>query len=66
MDPEPPRPAWLVRSNLMSTVGALATAEFSEADVENINLMASTSSLLQELMNSVDDVIPEVILYSSP
>ena len=52
MDQEPPRPQWMVQSDLLNT--------FIEA--ESSDTPENAASVLQQLMSSLDDVIPLVIL----
>lgn len=62
MDPEPPQPQWLVRSNLMTTAATLFAAESSQGTAESNNTTENAASLLQELITSLDDVLPLVLL----
>ncbi len=52
VDQEPPRPQWMVQSDLLNT--------FIEA--ESSGTPENAASVLQQLMSSLDDVIPLVIL----
>lgn len=62
VDPEPPQPQWLVQANLMNAVASLSsTAESSRGLAERINTSETVANLFQELVNNLDDVIPEVL-----
>ena len=62
MDPEPPQPQWLVQSNLMNGLAAAATAESSQGSAVNVNTVENAASVLEQLINHLDTVIPEVFL----
>lgn len=62
MDPEPPQPQWLVQSNLMNAFASAATAESSRGLAGNVNTVENAANVLQELINHLDTVIPEVFL----
>lgn len=59
VDPEPPRPQWLVQSDLINTVANLVSAGSSHPTEER-NLSETAANLLQELIRNVDNTIPEV------
>lgn len=59
MDPEPPRPQWLVQSNILNSMATLQEFESSGRHVDN-NTIETASNLLGELMSNLDDMIPEV------
>lgn len=59
VDPEPPRPQWLVQTDLMNTIASLAVAE-SSRPTEERNLSETAANLLQELVQNIDNTIPEV------
>lgn len=62
VDPEPPQPQWLVQANLMNAVASLSSsAESSRGLAERINNSETVANLFQELVNNLDDVIPEVL-----
>ncbi|KAK9266068.1 hypothetical protein L1049_021473 [Liquidambar formosana] len=63
VDPEPPQPAWLAQSNLLSAVDTLLTAESSSSSSQgqNDNTSESAANLLQELMESLDNIVPEIL-----
>lgn len=63
MDPEPPRPQWLVQSELMNTVSMLAAAESSH-QMEDTHTSETAANLIQELMENLDTTLPEVSLSS--
>ncbi|OWM84081.1 E3 ubiquitin-protein ligase AIP2 [Punica granatum] len=60
VDPEPPRPQWLVQSDLMNAVATLAAAESSHPTEER-NLSENTANLLEELIQNFEDSIPEIL-----
>ncbi|XP_010535775.1 PREDICTED: E3 ubiquitin-protein ligase AIP2 [Tarenaya hassleriana] len=60
VDPEPPQPQWLVQQNLMSAFASIVAGESSRGPGEN-NDAAATADLMQELINSLDSVIPEIL-----
>lgn len=61
VDREPPRPLWMMESNLLTAAMALQEAESSETLTDN-NLPAVSNELVQELMARFDEAIPEVSL----
>ncbi|GAY37543.1 E3 ubiquitin-protein ligase AIP2 [Citrus sinensis] len=62
VDPEPPQPQWLVQANLMNAVASLSSsAESSRGLAERINNSETVANLFQELVNNLDDVIPEIL-----
>jgi len=61
VDPEPPQPQWLVRSNLMTTAATLFAAESSQGTAESNNTTENAASLLQDLITSLDDVLPLIL-----
>jgi E3 ubiquitin-protein ligase AIP2 len=62
VDPEPPQPHWLVHSNLLTTAATLFAAESSQGPAESNNTTENAASLLQDLITSLDDVLPLVLL----
>ncbi|CAN8300890.1 unnamed protein product [Cochlearia groenlandica] len=65
VDREPPQPQWLLQQNLMSAFAStVASGESSNAPVEN-NL-EETATLMQELINSLDSIIPEILEDGGP
>ncbi|XP_062158878.1 E3 ubiquitin-protein ligase AIP2 [Alnus glutinosa] len=58
VDPEPPQPQWLVHSNLLTTAATLFAAESSQGPAESNNTTENAASLLQDLITSLDDVLP--------
>lgn len=58
VDPEPPQPAWLAQSNLLTTFATLAEAESSQRQTGDGNMSESASALMQELMDSFNTVVP--------
>lgn len=64
MDPEPPRPQWLVQSNILNSMATLQEFESSGRPVDN-NTIETASNLLGELMSNFDDMIPEVKISCS-
>ncbi|EOY30101.1 RING/U-box superfamily protein [Theobroma cacao] len=61
VDPEPPQPQWLVQSNLMNAFASAATAESSRGLAGNVNTVENAANVLQELINHLDTVIPEIL-----
>ncbi|KAL5850719.1 hypothetical protein ACOSQ3_008767 [Xanthoceras sorbifolium] len=61
VDPEPPQPQWLQQANLMSAVASLVNAESSRGSTESNNTSETAANLLQEFMNNLDIVIPELL-----
>ncbi|CAH2072248.1 unnamed protein product [Thlaspi arvense] len=65
VDREPPQPQWLVQQNLMSAFASIAAGESSNgAPVENA--LGETASLMQELINGLDSIIPEMLEDGGP
>ncbi|KAJ6924207.1 hypothetical protein NC652_017494 [Populus alba x Populus x berolinensis] len=64
VDPEPPRPHWLVQSNIMNSMAALQEFDSSGRPVDN-NTIETASNLLGELMSNLDDMIPEIMEMGS-
>ncbi|XP_030470457.1 E3 ubiquitin-protein ligase AIP2 isoform X1 [Syzygium oleosum] len=60
VDPEPPRPHWLVQSELMNTVSMLAAAESSH-QMEDTHMSETAANLIQELMENLDTTLPEIL-----
>ncbi|KAI4377021.1 hypothetical protein MLD38_014717 [Melastoma candidum] len=58
VDPEPPRPQWLVQSELVNTVASFISGESFEAR----ELEQTASTLLQELIENLDTTIPPELL----
>ncbi|KAH6774271.1 RING/U-box superfamily protein [Perilla frutescens var. hirtella] len=65
VDPEPDQPEWLVRSNLLAAAAAMLEGESSGDRMESANSGESASSLLQELVNNLDDILPEIMSRDS-
>lgn len=61
VDPEPPRPQWLVQSSIMSTMAAVMEAGSSEDPGEMRNNAESATGMLEELISSLDNIIPELL-----
>ncbi|KAF5743143.1 hypothetical protein HS088_TW09G01208 [Tripterygium wilfordii] len=61
VDPEPPRPQWLVQSNLLNGVATLAAAESSQGPTENNNTEETARNLLEQLISGLDNIIPEFL-----
>ena len=59
VDREPPQPQWLVQQNLMSAFSSIVAGESSNADAVG-NVLGETANLMQELINGLDSIIPEV------
>uniref|UniRef100_A0A7N0TKM2 RING-type E3 ubiquitin transferase n=1 Tax=Kalanchoe fedtschenkoi TaxID=63787 RepID=A0A7N0TKM2_KALFE len=60
VDPEPPRPLWMLESNLLTAAMAIHQTESSLTLPED-NLPAVPNELVQELMARFDEVIPEIL-----
>lgn len=60
MDPEPPRPQWLVQSDLLTTFATLAAAESSRADTDSSTIAEGAPDLLAQLIENLDNVVPLV------
>ncbi|KAL9673926.1 hypothetical protein QQ045_030189 [Rhodiola kirilowii] len=60
VDREPPRPMWMMESNLLTAAMALQQAESSQTPAEN-SVPAVPDELVQELMARLDEVIPEIL-----
>ncbi|KAK6129784.1 hypothetical protein DH2020_036491 [Rehmannia glutinosa] len=68
VDPEPPQPDWLVRSNLLTAAATLFEAESSEGQMGSTNSAEGAVNLMQELISRLDDIVPEgdeKLLFSS-
>ncbi|KAL6965675.1 D-lactate dehydrogenase [Sarracenia purpurea var. burkii] len=61
VDPEPPQPQWLVQSNFLTTVATLLAAESSQGPTENNSTPESSANLIQELISSFDNTLPEIL-----
>lgn len=59
VDREPPQPQWLVQQNLMSAFASIVAGESSNGPTAE-NTLGDTASLMQELINGLDSIIPEV------
>ncbi|EEF46175.1 zinc finger protein, putative [Ricinus communis] len=64
VDPEPPQPQWLVQSNLVNSMASLLAAESSRGRVDIV--AESASSMLEELMTNLDDIMPQVLVPKVP
>ncbi|KAF8036146.1 hypothetical protein BT93_C1984 [Corymbia citriodora subsp. variegata] len=60
VDREPPRPHWLVQSDLLNTVSMLAAAESSHR-MEDTHMSETAANLIQELMDNLDTTLPEIL-----
>ncbi|KAF2613147.1 hypothetical protein F2Q70_00007712, partial [Brassica cretica] len=65
VDREPPQPQWLVQQNLMSAFSSIVTGESSNADAVG-NVLGETANLMQELINGLDSIIPEILEDGGP
>lgn len=66
VDPEPPQPNWLVQSNLLTAAAALLQGESSGEQTGSANSSeAGAANLLHDLVNSLDDILPEIISRDS-
>ncbi|KAK6116857.1 hypothetical protein DH2020_049387 [Rehmannia glutinosa] len=61
VDPEPPQPDWLVRSNLLTAAATLFQAESSDGQIGSTNSEGGAVNLMQELINRLDDIVPEIL-----
>ncbi|KAK4422335.1 E3 ubiquitin-protein ligase AIP2 [Sesamum alatum] len=61
VDPEPPQPDWLVRSNLLTAAATLFQGESSGEQVENTNSVEGAVNLLQDLVDRLDNIVPEIL-----
>lgn len=59
VDPEPPQPAWLVQSNLLTAAATLFNGE-SSAMQPNSNSADGSANLLEELLDRLNNIVPEV------
>jgi len=59
VDREPPQPQWLVQQNLMSAFASIVGGESSNGPTENT--IGETANLMQELINGLDMIIPDVM-----
>lgn len=58
VDPEPPRPQWLVQSDLLTTFATLAAAESSQVDTDSSRMPERAPDLLAQLIENLDNVVP--------
>ncbi|KAG6417145.1 hypothetical protein SASPL_119296 [Salvia splendens] len=66
VDREPPQPAWLVQSNLLTAAAALLHGESSaEQQTGSGDTGEGSANLLHELVNSLDDILPEFLTNES-
>ncbi|KAL3633446.1 D-lactate dehydrogenase [Castilleja foliolosa] len=65
VDPEPPQPNWLVRSNLLTAAATLFQGESSEGQNGNTNSEEGSVNLLQDLVDRLDDIVPEFLEMDS-
>ncbi|KAH0888586.1 hypothetical protein HID58_051015 [Brassica napus] len=65
VDREPPQPQWLVQQNLMSAFSSIVAGESSNADAVG-NVLGETANLMQELINGLDSIIPEILEDGGP
>ncbi|KAL0297334.1 UNVERIFIED_CONTAM: E3 ubiquitin-protein ligase AIP2 [Sesamum radiatum] len=61
VDPEPPQPDWLVQSNLLTAAATLFQGESSGEQVENPNSVEGAVNLLQDLVDRLDNIVPEIL-----
>ncbi|KAL3500340.1 hypothetical protein ACH5RR_039433 [Cinchona calisaya] len=61
VDPEPPQPDWLVRSNLLSAAATLFSGESSNEQVGNINTSEEAANLVRQLVDRLDNMVPEIL-----
>ncbi|KAG7555992.1 Zinc finger RING-type [Arabidopsis suecica] len=64
VDREPPQPQWLVQQNLMSAFASIVAGESSNGPAENT--LGETANLMQELINGLDMIIPEILEDGGP
>lgn len=60
VDPEPPQPDWLVRSNWLTAAATLFEGQSSAEQTGSTNSEEGAVNLLHELVNSLDNILPEV------
>ncbi|CAH8390827.1 unnamed protein product [Eruca vesicaria subsp. sativa] len=65
VDREPAQPQWLVQQNLMSAFSSIVDGESSNAAALG-NVLGETANLMQELINGLDSIIPEILEDSGP
>ncbi|KAI3468330.1 hypothetical protein Pfo_024993 [Paulownia fortunei] len=61
VDPEPPQPDWLVQSNLLTAAATLFHGESSGGQSGDSNSAEGPVNLLQELVNRLDYIVPEIL-----
>lgn len=63
VDPEPPRPQWLVQSNnLLTAAATLSNLESANGLTENNNITSeNAASILLQLMDDLQDIVPEIL-----
>ncbi|KAI3454019.1 hypothetical protein Pfo_010682 [Paulownia fortunei] len=61
VDPEPPQPDWLVRSNLLTAAATLFQGESSGGQMGSTNSVEGAANLIQELFDRLDDIVPEIL-----
>ncbi|WZY80881.1 E3 ubiquitin-protein ligase AIP2 isoform X1 [Brassica napus] len=67
VDREPPQPQWLVQQNLMSAFSSIVAGESSNAAAAAVgNVLGETANLMQELINGLDSIIPEILEDGGP
>lgn len=64
VDREPPQPQWLVQQNLMSAFASIVGGESSNGPTENT--IGETANLMQELINGLDMIIPDILDDGGP
>lgn len=62
VDPEPPQPDWLVQSNLLTAAATLFHGESSGGQRGVSNSTEGAVNLIQELVDRLDNIVPEVSL----
>ncbi|KAG8375449.1 hypothetical protein BUALT_Bualt10G0101100 [Buddleja alternifolia] len=61
VDPEPPQPDWLVQANLMTAAATLFNGESSGGELGDGNSVEGATNLLQELVDRLDNIVPEIL-----
>lgn len=59
VDSEPPQPDWLVQSNLLTAAATLLHGE-SSGQLDSSNTTDGAVNILQELVDRLDNFVPEV------
>ncbi|KAK6158788.1 hypothetical protein DH2020_006102 [Rehmannia glutinosa] len=61
VDPEPPQPHWLVQSNFLTAAATLFDGESSGTGIGDSNTTEGAVNLLQELVDRLDNIVPEFL-----